>query len=127
MSTTPAHRNHSMKIRWQISDEDNKRTGKHKRLVALLVDRHQKSADKIDNVVARLGSIEERFLNVNVRAMRDFHKGIFWTVVDKKLDELNLALEERSAIENDISEKIPRPCDEWALWGVTCIPRFESE
>ena len=116
-----------MKIRWQISSEDNRRTGKHKRLVALLVDRHQKSADKIDNVVARLGSIEERFLNVNVRAMRDFHKGLFWTVVDKKLDELNLALEERSAIENDISEKIPRPCDEWALWGVTCIPRFDPE
>ena len=114
-----------MELKWEKRDQEINCSGKHPRLVALLVDAHQESTGGPDHVIARLGSIEERFLNVNIGSMRDFHKGLFWTVVDKKLDELGLALEERTVIENEISDRIPRPCDEWALWGVTCIPRFD--
>ena len=114
-----------MELKWEKRDQKINCSGKQPRLVALLVDAHQESTGKQDHIIARLGSIEERFLNVNIGTMRNFHKGLFWTVVDKRLDELDLASEDRIAIENEIAEKIPRPCDEWALWGVTCIPRFD--
>ena len=114
-----------MQLKWEKRDQDIISNGKHARLIAYLVDGHHTPAGKQDLVIARLGSIEERFLNVNIGTMRDFHKGLFWTVVDKRLDELDLASEDRITIENEIAEKIPRPCDEWALWGVTCIPHFD--
>ena len=114
-----------MQLKWEKRDQQINCSAKHSRLVALLVDGHQDSTDKPDHVIARLGSIEERFLKVNIGTMRNFHKGLFWTVVYKRLYELDMASEDRIAIENEIAEKIPRPCDEWALWGVTCIPRFD--
>ncbi len=116
-----------MEIRWEKRDQNAEPADRHARLVAVLVEAHSGSNGHRENVIARLGSIEERFLEVNIAAMRNFHKGLFWTVVDKKLDELGLSVEQRSAIENGIAERIPRPCAEWALWGVTCIPRFDDK
>ena len=48
-------------------------------------------------------------------------------VVDRKLNQLELNTDSRAAIEKQISKKVPRPGDEWALWGVTCIPRFDPQ
>ncbi|MBW2249794.1 MAG: hypothetical protein JRF60_03965 [Deltaproteobacteria bacterium] len=45
--------------------------------------------------------------------------------VDQKLEKLGLEEEVRQALEAQISEKVPRPGDDWALWGVTCIPEID--
>ena len=57
--------------------------------------------------------------------MRAFHRGLFWTVVDKKLDEFRLEPVVRDKIEAEIIEKVPRPTSDWALWGVRCVPKYE--
>jgi hypothetical protein len=58
--------------------------------------------------------------------MRAFHQELFWVAVDKKLDQLNLDAELRNKIEADIIKTVSRPGDDWALWGVTCIPVLDS-
>ena len=72
-----------------------------------------------------LGSVELRFLDTRITCTRDFHQGLFWKKVEQKLDNLSLEPELRRLIEAEITEKVPRPTAEWALWGVTCIPRFD--
>jgi hypothetical protein len=74
----------------------------------------------------KLGSIEERFLETRIRCTREFHQGLFWRAVDQQLESLGLESRSRNALEQEISHKVPRPGDEWALWGVTCIPRFDA-
>ena len=76
-------------------------------------------------VTAQLGSIEERFLETRIRCTREFHQGLFWMAVDQQLDTLDLEPRSRCALEQELSHKVPRPGGEWALWGVTCIPRFD--
>lgn len=74
---------------------------------------------------AQLGSIEERFLETRIPCTREFHQGLFWKAVDRRLERLGLEPHTREALEREISRKVPRPGEEWALWGVTCIPRFD--
>jgi hypothetical protein len=45
--------------------------------------------------------------------------------VDKKLDRLGLDSHQRNRIEADIAQRVSRPDEDWELWGVTCIPRFD--
>ncbi len=73
-----------------------------------------------------LGTIEERFLNTKALDMRAFHQGLFWVVVDKNLDNFGLQADERQKIEMEISAKVPKPSDEWALWGVFCCPEYDK-
>jgi hypothetical protein len=73
-----------------------------------------------------LGKIEERFLYTKARDMRAFHQGLFWVVVDKNLDNLGLEAGERQKIEMEISAIVPKPSDEWALWGVVCCPQYDK-
>ena len=109
-----------MKIKWeQLSSEVNSR---HIFLHAVLVD-GQVGDDDME--IDRLGSIESRYLNVNIRCTREFHQGLFWLKVDKKLSRLGLDDETRTAIESQIAETVPRPGEDWALWGVTCIPSYD--
>jgi len=79
-----------------------------------------------EGMVSTLGSIEERFLKVNESGVRAFHQGIFWTVADKKLDELKLAQEVRNQIEKEILEVVERPGPDWSLWCVKCIPKYDE-
>jgi hypothetical protein len=72
-----------------------------------------------------LGSIEVRYLATRVTCTRDFHHGLFWKKTAQVLDGLPLEVEIRRGIEAEIARKVPRPTPEWALWGVTCIPRFD--
>ncbi|MBW2066106.1 MAG: hypothetical protein JRJ03_14400 [Deltaproteobacteria bacterium] len=79
-----------------------------------------------EGIVSTLGSIEERFLKVNESGIRAFHQGIFWSVADKKLEELKLAEEVRKEIEKEILEVVERPGPDWSLWCVKCIPRYDD-
>jgi hypothetical protein len=72
-----------------------------------------------------LSSVEERFLNAGIRDMREFYRGLFWSGIDNSLDRLQLEPGERIAVETEISQKVSRPGDQWALWGVTCNSRFD--
>jgi hypothetical protein len=95
------------------------------RLVAILNDGLDKAVISLDTSVTELGSIEERFLTARVKTMREFHKGLFWATVDKKLNQLCIDSDVRQEIEAEIAEKISRPNEQWALWGVTCVPRYD--
>jgi len=108
-----------MKIRWDVSHSD--RNGRNKRLVALLVN---DPSDGAESVCMFLGSIELRFLTVNIPMTREFHQGLFWKSVTGKLDGFDLDPQSRERIEAQISAKVPKPGDDWPLWGVTCIPRY---
>ena len=96
-------------------------------LVALLIDGDLGDGSTEQNIILQLGSVEERFLTSPICTMREFHQGLFWAAVDRRLDQLDLDTDSIAAIEKEISFKIPRPGDEWALWGVTCIPRFDPQ
>ena len=109
-----------MRIVWQRNNTGGSESRIH--LTAILeIDDDQKSV-----VAAQLGSIEVRFLETRIRCTREFHQGLFWKAVDRQLDSLGLEEPHRSSLEQEISLKVPRPGDEWALWGVTCIPRFDA-
>ena len=109
-----------MKVKWeQLSSEVNRR---HIFLHAVLVERQ---VDDCDKEIDRLGSIEKRYLNVNIRCTREFHQGLFWLKVDKRLNRLGLDDETRAMIESQVAETVPRPGKDWALWGVTCIPHYD--
>jgi 2'-5' RNA ligase len=81
--------------------------------------------NKNAKVLARLAAIQERFLRIRISKTRAFHQGLFWVKVDQKLEKLGLEEEVQQALEAQISEKVPRPGDDWALWGVTCIPQID--
>jgi hypothetical protein len=72
-----------------------------------------------------LGSVEERFITARIKGMREFYRGIFWTGIDKSLDQMSLEYSERAAVEAEISRKISRPGGQWALWGVTCNSSYD--
>jgi 2'-5' RNA ligase len=81
--------------------------------------------NKNAKVLARLAAIQERFLRIRISKTRAFHQGLFWVKVDQKLEKLGLEEEVQQALEAQISEKVPRPGDDWPLWGVTCIPKID--
>jgi len=106
-----------MHVRWEIEGEN-----RHKRLTAVLV------ADRSEDggrACSYLGSIEERFLTVNIPMTREFHQGLFWKGVARNLEAADLDGDTRQRIESEICRRVPKPDDEWPLWGVTCIPRYE--
>ena len=94
-------------------------------LVALLAEGSFSEEDKNAKVLAKLGAIQERFLSIPISKTRAFHQGLFWVTVDKKLDQLKLDARLRNKIEADIIKTVSRPDNDWALWGVTCIPIFD--
>ena len=114
-----------MHVKWEKQSPPNGVNRKGMNLSALLVEPFQDNGSIKHRMVEHLGAIEEKFLASNVRNMREFHQGLFWTVVDKKLDHLGLDPQQRTRIEADISQMVSRPDEDWALWGVTCIPRFD--
>ncbi len=114
-----------MHVKWEKQIPPNGSNGESVNLKALLVEQYQDNGSAKHRVVEHLGSIGEKFLATKVRNMREFHQGLFWTAVDKKLDRLRLDTRQRNRIEADISQMVSRPDEDWALWGITCIPRFD--
>ena len=114
-----------MHVKWEKHCPRNGVNGKGINLEALLVEAYQDNGSVKHRLIEHLGSIEEKFLASRVRNMREFHQGLFWVIVDKKLDRLRLKPHHRKRIEADITQKVSRPHEDWALWGVTCIPRFD--
>ena len=114
-----------MLVKWEKRSLQNGANGNGKNLAALLVEPYQENGSVKNRLIEHLATIEERFLASNVRNMRQFHQGLFWTVVDKKLDRLGLDSHQRNRIEADIAQRVSRPDEDWELWGVTCIPRFD--
>ena len=114
-----------MHVQWEKQSPQNGAKVKGLNLEALLVESYQDNGSMKHRLIERLGAIEEKFLVSKVRNMREFHQGLFWAVVDKKLDRLRLDPLQRDRIESDIYQMVSRPDEDWALWGVTCIPRFD--
>lgn len=97
------------------------------RLEAVLVQNHDEKGGTQEQVVASLAAIEERFLEAKEVGIQGFHRGLFWTAVDKKLNDLIMEDVPRSMIETEILKKVPRPAtNEWSLWAVTCVPRYDQ-
>ena len=114
-----------MHVKWEKDSPPNGVNGQAINLEALLVESHQGNGSLKPRLIAHLGTIGEKFLASKVRNMREFHQGLFWTAVDKKLDRLRLDPRQRERIVADISQMVSRPDEDWALWGVTCVPRFD--
>ena len=114
-----------MHVRWVRQAADTETGVRQAHLVALLVESGISDANKNATVLAQLGSIQERFLNIRISRTRAFHQGLFWVKVDQVLSKLGLEEEAKQALEVQIAEKVPRPGDDWALWGVTCIPQID--
>ncbi len=114
-----------MHVRWERRTTSTKRSITQYQLVALLVEGCLSEENKNAKVLARLAAIQERFLRIRISKTRAFHQGLFWVKVDQKLEKLGLEEEVQQALEAQISEKVPRPGDDWALWGVTCIPQID--
>jgi hypothetical protein len=115
-----------MFVRWERRDLESGRAGRCLR-EAILMKNHKKEGVMQEQVVAPLAAIEERFLTAKEVGIRGFHRGLFWTLVDKKLKALNMENLPRSMIEAEISKRVPRPAtNEWSLWAVTCVPRYEE-
>jgi len=115
-----------MRLKWEerIPDPPSRNHGPI--LVALLVEESPDTESTREPRVTPLASIEKRFIEVNIQQTREFHHGLFWQAVARTLEGLDLSPPEQEKIETAIEEKVPRPKDEcWALWGVTCIPRYE--
>jgi hypothetical protein len=115
----------AMDVRWEKQIVEAGKNGRGSSLVAVLVENYQEGEETKIRFVDRLGSIREQILNSKARDMRAFHQGLFWANVDKKLDHLILEPKERKKIETKISETVSRPNADWALWSVTCIPRYD--
>jgi hypothetical protein len=92
------------------------------RWVALLLNDESPAVDS----GLELASIEARFLTVNIPATRAFHQGLFWEKVRKRLDDLQIDSSERAVLESALADKVPIPGRDWALWGVSCIPRYDA-
>ncbi len=114
-----------MDVCWERKKYKNGTNGSGFNLVAVLVGNYQKETSAKGNFARQLGTIGEKFLDSKARDMRAFHQGLFWLHVDKKLNHLSLSSEEREKIELKISKTVPRPGQDWALWSVTCIPRYD--
>jgi len=114
-----------MHVKWEKHSPPNGVNGKGINLEALLVESYQDNGSVKHRMIENLGTIKEKFLASKVSNMREFHQGLFWTAVDKKLDRLRLDPRQRDKIEADISQMVSRPNEDWALWGVTCNPRFD--
>jgi hypothetical protein len=115
-----------MRVRREERELDINGNGAGKCIVAHLVADKDAPGAAGQEIVATLGSIQPRFLNINVKCTREFHQGLFWQVVDRELDRLDLHPETKGTIETALAERVPRPGDEWALWGVTCIPKYNT-
>ncbi|MBW2411434.1 MAG: hypothetical protein JRF72_16675 [Deltaproteobacteria bacterium] len=114
-----------MHVKWQRLKLKSGFNGATNHLVALLVDKSANEAPKHDGLHAELGTIKEQYLQTKATNAREFHQGLFWAAVDKKLDLLALSPDVRNRIEQQILKEVPRPGEDWALWGVTCIPRYD--
>jgi hypothetical protein len=116
-----------MDVRWKREKVNHGSNGNGFNLVAVLVENHQKETGSGPGIhpAILLGSIGEKFLHSKARDMRSFHQGLFWLNVDKQLNSLGLSSENRDEIELKISETVPRPNEDWPLWSVTCIPRYD--
>jgi len=114
-----------MDVRWERQRIDSSKNGRGVHLVAVLVAGPRIKGEIEERFFEPLGVIGEQFLRSKARDMRAFHQGLFWTNVDHKLDLLMISLSERKKIESKISETVPRPNPDWALWSVTCIPRYD--
>lgn len=114
-----------MDVSWKRKKIINGKNVSGVNLVAELVDNYQKAGNTSGNFTTQLGTIGEKFLNSKARDMRAFHQGLFWVRVDRKLNRLTLKPQERQKIESIISETVPRPDMDWALWSVTCNPRYD--
>jgi hypothetical protein len=115
----------SMRIVWQKQILKSELNGGANHLVALLVERSPTGEQTVDGLREELGSIREQYLQTKVSNTRAFHQGLFWAAVDRKLDFLALRPDVRNTIERQIIKEVPRPGKDWALWGVTCIPRYD--
>jgi len=114
-----------MHVKWEKRSLSKGLNGKSINLRAVLVENYQNNGKPKQRIVDDLGDIDEKFLSTNVQNMRAFHQGLFWVVVDQKLDHKALDPELRNKIEADILKTVSRPDNDWALWGVTCIPIFD--
>ena len=115
-----------MQVRWQRQKVKNGLNGNTVNLVALLVENFREADRTEETLIEELGTIKEQFLTIKVTDTRAFHQGLFWAAVDKKLNHLKLDPSVREKIEVKLLEKVPKPQDDWALWGVTCTPRYDS-
>ena len=117
---------HTMNVKWERrKPEGGGRRDRH-HLHAILVERKMEKGVLNEKVIRHLAGIEERFLETKEMGMKAFHRGLFWTVADKKLADLQLAGDVRKKIEGEISKVVSRPSDEWGLWAVKCVPDYES-
>lgn len=114
-----------MHVRWERLKTITEGGRTQHQLDALLVEDCISEEDENPKVLARLGSIQERFLRIRISKTRAFHQGLFWAKVGRKLEKLGLEEKVHQALEFRISERVPRPRDDWALWGVTCIPHID--
>ena len=114
-----------MYVNWERQTERNGRGKPQCQLVAFLMDGRSSETMEDNQVLAKLGAIQERFLHMRISKTRAFHMGLFWANVDRIFEELCLAKNIQDTLEAQISERVPRPADDWALWGVTCIPRID--
>jgi hypothetical protein len=116
-----------MDVKWKRKKIGGNTNGSAFNLVAVLVGNHRKEleADTQADIIEQLGIIAEKSLYSRAKDMRAFHQGLFWARVDKKLNKLGISLQDRKIIEGKISKTVPRPGEDWALWSVTCIPRYD--
>ena len=114
-----------MNVQWERRRPDNEFNGNTLNLEAVLVESYKDNGNTSQRLVVRLGCIGEKFLTTKVRNMREFHQGLFWLAVDRQLDLLKLDPALRNQIEAEILKTVSRPAEDWELWGVTCIPRFD--
>ena len=114
-----------MDIVWEKRKPDDGGLSGQTRLAVILVDVTEDDGIKRKKVISTLGEIETRFQTVGIKGTREFHQGLFWMRVNKNLDKLDLKPGVRASIETTITETVPKPSREWALWGVTCIPQFD--
>jgi len=116
----------SMNVKWEKRKLDSGRRRRRYHLHAILVDKKGEKEGSKERVIEHLASIEERFLETKEMGMRAFHRGLFWKVADRKLEDLKLERKVRKGIEAEILEVVPRPTDEWGLWAVICVPKYEK-
>ena len=111
----------SLDVKWEKKDVECDGSRRSARLVASLVETVKENGLKRNRVIADLGAIETRFLNVPIKCTREFHQGIFWVHAKNKLDDLGLEFEVRAFVEAVLAETVPKPGDDWAL----CIPQYD--
>jgi len=115
-----------MHVKWQRQRLNSGSNHTVINLVATLLYNFSQTNQASVYCIEDLGAIKEKFLKTRAKDVRAFHQGLFWVRVDQKLDQLRLGSSARKRIEAKIFEKVPRPANDWALWAVTCIPRYDS-